>query len=372
MPLIAGSLLFLGLGLMDEWIVKSRRRLPWAEYVIVLLIAVTIASLGFLEGVGAGMAITMVFFAARLSRVQLIEANFTASERHSNRIRPIPDRAILRAEGERIQAYCLRGYIFFGSVGPLIDRLKNSLDSTRRPDCVLLDFGAVSGFDFSAISALCRFVHTAHSVGARVVFSAVAEKLKNGLERNLPSHIYDDLLFEPNADRALERCEDIVLAAWRSDRGEEMGWGDTLLERVVGDMERHLDRQVLFEDMVDELGDWLEPRSHDAGEILVSIGERQNGLQLLITGQASVYDVNGTRLYQCGPGDAVEPRSAFGAYAAETAMIADQPCRAMMLTPAARLWLEENEEQLILKLYRYLLTIKSLGGDASSAGSHTF
>ena len=177
-----------------------------------------------------------------------------------------------------------------------------------------------------------------------MVFSSVAEKLKSGLERNLPSPVYDNLLFEPNVDRALERCEDIVLAAWQSDRDEEGGWRDTLLERVVGDMERHLDRQVLFDDLVDELRDWLEPRSYDAGEALVSIGERQNGLQLLIEGRASAYDVTGARLFQCGTGDAVEPRSAFGAYTAETAMIADQPCRTMMLTPAARLWLEENEE----------------------------
>ena len=358
-PLVAGSLLFIGLGLLDEWIVKSRKRLPWTEYAILLLIAVTIVSLGFLEGVGAGMVITMVFFAVRLSRVELIEASFTARERRSNRIRPIPDQAILRTEGERIQAYRLRGYIFFGSVGSLLDRLKQSLDSTRRPGCILLDFGAVSGFDFSAISALCKFVHTAHSVGARVVFSAAAEKLKSGLERNLPSAVYDNLLFEPNADGALERCEDILLAAWRSDRGDEEGWRDVLLERVADDMERHLDLQVLFEDMVDELRDWLEPRNYDAGKALVSIGERQNGLQLLTSGQASAYDITGSRLFQCGPGDAVEPRSAFGAYAAETAMIADQPCRTMTLTPAARQWLEENEERLILKLYRYLLTIES-------------
>ena len=252
--------------------------------------------------------------------------------------------------------------VFFGSMGPLVDRLKQSLDNSQRPDCILLDFGAVSGFDFSAISALCRFIHTARSIGVQVVFSSVAEKLKSGLERNLPSPVYDSLLFEPNVDRALERCEDIVLAAWQSDRDEEGGWRDTLLERVVGDMERHLDRQVLFDDMVDELRDWLEPRSYDAGEALVSIGEPQNGLQLLIGGRASAYDVTGARLFQCGTGEAVEPRSAFGAYTAETATIADQPCRTMMLTPAARLWLEENEEQLILKLYRYLLTMKSREG----------
>ena len=371
LPLIAGSLLFIGLGLLDEWIVKSRKRLPWTEYAIVLLIAITIVSLGFLEGVGAGMVITMVFFAVRLSRVELIEASFTARERHSNRTRPIPDQAILRTEGERIQVYRLRGYIFFGSVSPLLDRLKQSLDSTRRPDCILLDFGAVSGFDFSAISALCRFVFTSHSVGVRVVFSAAAEKLESGLKLNLPSPVYGNLLFEPNADRALERCEDIVLSTWRSDRDDENGWRDMLLERVAGDMERHLDRQVLFEDLVDELGDWLEPRNYNVGEALVSIGERQGGLQLLTSGQASAYDVNGMRIFQCGPGDAVEPRAAFVAYAAVTAMIADQPCKTMTLTPAARLWLDENEERLILKLYRYLLTIECRGERAIPGGSNS-
>lgn len=36
-------------------------------------------------------------------------------------------------------------------------------------------------------------------------------------------------------------------------------------------------------------------------------------------------------------------------------MTADEPCETMVLTPAARRWLEEHEEQLALKLYRYLL-----------------
>ena len=357
LSLIAGSLLFLGLDLLDEWIVKSRKRSPSAEYAILLLIAVTIVSFGFLEGVGVGMAVTMVFFAVRLSRVGLIEASFTAREHHSKRSRPIPDRAILRTEGERIQGFRLRGYMFFGSVGPLIDRLKQSWTGGGRADYILLDFGGVSGFDFSAISGLCRFAHAARSAGVQVVFCALAEELKNGLERNLPASVYDDLRFEPNADRALEHCEDHVLAARRADRHKEDGWGDALLERVAGDMERHLDRQVLFEAVVDELQEWLEPRDYGAGEAIVSIGEQPNGLQLLVRGQASAYDAEGTRLFQSGPGAAIEPRSAFGAYAAETAMIADQPCRTMVLPPSARLWLEENQEQLILKLYRYLFTI---------------
>ena len=120
-------------------------------------------------------------------------------------------------------------------------------------------------------------------------------------------------------------------------------------------MERHLDRQVVFEDMVDELRNWLEPREYDAGEAIVTVGGGQTGLQLLMTGLASACDSAGARLFQYGPGDAIEARSAFGAYAATVATVADEPCRVMMLTPAARRWLEENESRRILKLYGYLL-----------------
>ena len=98
-------------------------------------------------------------------------------------------------------------------------------------------------------------------------------------------------------------------------------------------MERHLDRQILFEELVHDLRDWLEPHEYDTGETLVAIGEPLQGLQLLTTGRASVYDSTGARLFQCGPGDAVEPRGAFGAHAATATAVADEPCRTMMLTP---------------------------------------
>ena len=123
-------------------------------------------------------------------------------------------------------------------------------------------------------------------------------------------------------------------------------------------MERHVDRQIVFEDLVDDFRDWLTPREYDTGETLVPIGEPLQGLQLLMTGRASVYDSTGARLFQCGPGDALEPRGAFGAHAATATTVADEPCRTMLLTPAARRWLEEHESQLLLKLYGYILAVQ--------------
>ena len=157
-PLVGGILVFAGLGMLDEGLVKSRKRLPWSEYGIILLIFIAITSFGMIEGVGVGMLATLVFFAVRLSRVDPIESQFTARERESNKARPVPDRAILLKEGERVQIYRLRGYIFFGtSVSPLADHLRQSLSGASRPACLILDFSAISGFDFSAVNVLSRF-----------------------------------------------------------------------------------------------------------------------------------------------------------------------------------------------------------------------
>ena len=358
--LVGGILVFAGLGMMDEGLVRSSKRLPGLEYGIILLIFVTIIAFGLFEGVAAGMLATLVFFAVRLSRVDPIEARFTARERRSNKARPVTERTILLEEGEQVRVYRLQGYIFFGSVSPLTDQLKLSLSGPSRPVCLMLDFGGVSGFDVSAVNVLGRFLQTANAAGVQVVLSAVSEQLKTGLERNLPPAVFAGLWVEPNSDHALERCEDIVITAWKAKAVTADQPRAALLENVAEDLERHLDRQIQFEDLMEELQDWLNPRQYAAGEILAGPGSPQEGLQLLLSGRASAYDAAGTRLYQCGPGDAIWPIGASDRK--EASMVADNPCRTMELTPTDRLKLETHEERLALKLYRYLLAGRLQGG----------
>ena len=352
-PLVGSILFFAGFGMLDQGLVASRRRLPRSEYGIILLIFIAITSFGIIEGVGVGMLATLVFFAVRLSRVDPIESQFTARERESNKARPVPDRAILLKEGEQVQAYRLRGYLFFGSVSPLADHLRQSLRGASRPVCLILDFTAISGFDFSAVNVLSRFLQTANAAGVRVVLSALSEGLRTGLERSLPPAVYAELLVEPDVDRALEHCEEIVIAGWKEDVDRADERRASLLEHAADDLERYLERQINFENLMEELQGWLSPHEYSAGETLAGPSASQEGLQLLISGRASGYDASGTRLYQCGPGDAVWPADASAQTA--TSVIANESCRTMELTPAAQSKLEENEQQLTLKLYRYLL-----------------
>ena len=349
---VGAMLVFTGLGMLDEGLLRSRKRLPGSEYAIILLIFVVIIFFGLLEGVGAGAVATLVFFAVRLSRVDPIALHFTARVRRSNKARSIPDRAILLAEGDRVQAYQLQGYIFFGSVGVLADRLKKSLEGPSRASCLMIDFTHVSGFDFSAVNVVARSVRRANTAGVHVVLSGLSEKLRLSLERNVAPAVFAELWLEPDADLGLERCEELVIAAWKADAVKMEQRRTSLLERVSEDLEHQLEQQVRFEDLIGALRPWLASRDYAAEEVLAGPDIPYEGLQLLLSGHASVHDSAGKRLRQCSPGDVIW--LADPATNARTTVVANEPCRTMLLTPNTRRWLEKHEQGLIIDLYRYM------------------
>ena len=350
---VGGMLIFAGLGMLDQGLVKSRERLPGPEYAIILLIFVAIIFFGLPEGVATGVAATLVFFAVRLSRVNPIESSFTARERQSNKARSVPDRAILLAEGNRVQVYRLQGYVFFGSVSVLASQLRNSLDGPSQPSCLMIDFTDVSGFDFSAVSVVARFVKRANAAGVHVVLSGMSEKLRFGLERNVTPSVFAELWPEPNIDLGLERCEELIIAAWKADTATMGQRRTSLLEHTIEDLEHHLEQQVRFEDLIEALRPWLIPRHYAAKELLAGPNVPREGLQLLLSGHASVHDSAGLRLRQCRPGDTVWPTDP--ATDTKTTVVADEPCHTMLLTPDAQRWLEKHEQELTIELYRYML-----------------
>lgn len=363
-PLMGGVLLFTGIAMLEEWLVRIKRRVPATDYAIILVMFLTITIFGFFEGVGIGMLITIVFFIVRLSRMDVIESRYTARERRSNRSRPIPDRAILQTEGDRAKAYRLQGYVFFGSGYPLADRLKESLNDEPPPKSILLDFEAVSGFDFSAAHALCRFMHAARSEGTRVVICAAPEQLRHELKRNLPPTVFDNAHFAADADSGLERCEDIVIEDHRKRHDEEAG---ALLDRVADEMERHLDSQSEFEALIEALGDWTQVRYYGPDESIVATDAASAGLQLMTSGRASVFDEKGERVGQLGPGDVVETRIVGGPQVPSRNTVTDVACQTIVLGAAASRLLEESDSALALRLYRYILaTERQLPAHASS------
>ena len=357
-PLMGGVLLFTGLALLDEWLLKVRKRVPPVDYAVIVAMLVTIVLFGFFEGMALGMAIVVIAFVVRMSRAGVVDSTFTAREVRSKSARSVPDRVILQTEGARARGYRLKGYLFFGGGQPLADRLKASLDEDPRPLCVLLDLTAVTGFDFSSVNAMCRFILAARGAGTEVIMAAAPDRLADELRRNLPPPVYAALVFAADCDRALEHCEESVIEAYGLD-GDTPDSRAALLRATAPELEQRLDRQALFEDLIDRLEGWFDRREYAAGETLLAAGEPIGVLQLVTGGSASVHDEAGARVRMIRPGDAVAAQLPSGTAVAAAMVVAETTCTAAALSPPALQLLEESDRHLALQLYRYLLDAES-------------
>lgn len=362
---VGGLLFFLGIDLLHSWLFAIRRRLNWLDYGIVVLIALTIAIVGFVEGIAAGLLAALALFAVRLSRMGVIDKSLTGRDLRSRKLRSAPERGILIERGDRIRIFRLRGYVFFGSAHRLVDRLEEPLSESPPPSFIVLDCTAVQGFDFSSTSILGTYLRSACSRGVGPVVCAASDQVRSAVMESLPCGITDRVLFESDLDRALERCEDANIAAYLSDSATSSGSArGALLERVAPELEEYLDRQILFEELVARLEPWLENRRFEPGDILVGPDRPPTGVEFLVTGRVSIFDADGNRLHQCGAGDVIANRAPFGAHPAVTVVaLAEEACATLVVGPREHRLLEATEPELGLKLYWYLLT--EGGGTAS-------
>jgi len=355
--LTGGLLFFIGVDLLHTWVLKVRRRVGGMEYGVIILMAVVIAVFGFVEGVLTGMVASLFPLAIYLVRLEPVVSEDSGTDHRSARIRSVPDRGILFVHAERIKIVRLSGYMYFVINYRLMNHLKKLMDQPPIPKFIVLDCREVRWFDASAINVLCTLLHTTRASGVQVVFAASPEQLQSSLSHELPGELRDRVWFEKNLDHALERCEDAIIAS--EARTTDVNSDDdryVLLKRVGDELEDHLNRQIRFENLVEQLTPWLEKCAYESGEVLSGPDNLHDGMQLVVSGRVSVYDALDVRLHQYGPGNVVEPRAAFEARRPSSKAIAEVPCVTMKLTPGKRRDLDAAMPDLSRTLYQYMLT----------------
>jgi SulP family sulfate permease len=204
MPLavLGGLLVYLGVMYLDEWLVRGSRRLSALDMVVVLVIVATVATFGLLPGVAMGLVVTVAMFVVVTARTDVVAAARSGRELRSRVTRSAAARERLWDEGERIAVFRLSGTVFFGTADRLTARAKERLALDPRPRTVVLDVRDAATFDATGAMAVMRIARAAERVGAQVVVAGARVE------------------FEPDLDRALERCEDdlLVEAGLASDR----------------------------------------------------------------------------------------------------------------------------------------------------------
>jgi sulfate permease, SulP family len=356
--ILGGMVLFLGATTLLDWVVDARKQVTRVEYALILAILCAIGLFGFLTGVGFGLILATVVFVVKYSRLPVVRQNTDATVLSSTRQRSVPDQHILRGQGPSIRILRVMGYLFFGSANILSRTVADHLKpgSGPQPGHLILDFAEVDGFDSSAVNCFLRMLQRCAAADCRVVFAQAPPTLEEQLRRAAPQET-DKALFLPDLDRALEWCEDAVLArelALFAAQDDAAG-RDKLFDLAVDDLLLRLEQSERFETVVERLGPHLEQRRALAGEVILGQGGTPGGVYLFASGQAEevVRDEAGatTRVRTLGPGSVAGHTALERCCPAPGSIIALSDCSLSFLPAATLRRLEATDPATALAFY---------------------
>jgi SulP family sulfate permease len=271
---LGGLLIYLGADGLHKWIVQSRRRLSFIEYLSLLAIIVIIVQWGFIAGILIGTVIGCATFALSASRVNSIKFSFDGSEYRSSLDRSRDDQAVLSAHGGKIQGLNLQSYLFFGSANRLYQHVKALL--TRHPECrfLVFDFKLVTGIDSSAAYSFDQIKRTAHDRGIRLVLVHLPSAAEKALRSS--GFVSQEVSIVPELDHALEWCENEIISLHRGREAEEASLRDWFTQ-ILGTEPDAL-----------ELIGRCERLEVDTGDIIVSAGDAADSMHFILDGRVGI------------------------------------------------------------------------------------
>ncbi|MBL8767846.1 MAG: STAS domain-containing protein, partial [Planctomycetes bacterium] len=288
-PIMGGTLLYLGGGLLVEWVVRGRRKLAALDHAIVFAMVVAVAVFGFVPALVLGVLASCALFAFRYAAISAVRQRFTNAEHTSTEQRNAHDLRLLAEHGHESWVVRLRGHLFFGSAVGLSRELRTALDAAngRPPRRVVLDFHAVTGIDSSAALAISRLRQVTSARRIEVWTSGASPDVRAVLARE-GAIGRDGIEVHATLDEALRACEALTLSSLRATHGG----GATFEEHLAAELgTTELARRFLARSEAIP----LEP-----GGVLYRVGDAADSFCVLESGCVDVVagapDASGRRL----------------------------------------------------------------------------
>ena len=226
--MMVGTLIFdLGFELLLEAVWEPRKKFRPAEYLTVIVIVLVMGTYDFVVGIGVGILLAFVSLVVQTSRISPVRGTYTGEVVNSTvRRNPSQHRYLLQV-GKQIFIMKLTGYLFFGTIVSVEEKIRGLLDDTAfasRPiKFLVLDLWNVTGLDYSAGEAFNTISRLLDKKGVVLVLSGVDADTQLG--RNLRAtglgNSGIDVMMLPNLNSALESCENELLKTLYA-RQEEM------------------------------------------------------------------------------------------------------------------------------------------------------
>lgn len=227
----------LGIELMEEALVDTVGRLHALDYLTVVVIVVTMGAWDFVVGIFVGILLACVNFVVQTSRKSAIRATYSGEIAGSTVRRHPAHRRFLKEAGQQIHVIKLAGFLFFGTIVSVENRIRGFLDEEAFKDrlirFLILDFAHVNGLDFSAAEAFTRINRVLSKKNVHIVISGLDVDSEIGKSLNsvgLFSNETEVPIFE-DLNSALEYCENDLLKAFYH-RKEAMAKRNAASERL--------------------------------------------------------------------------------------------------------------------------------------------
>lgn len=348
--LAAGLMIFLGVELLHDWAVRSRRQLPLAEWLIVLAILATIMATGFLAGLAVGLGVSVITFVYNYARLPVIRRSASGREIRSSVDRSATALHRLDSQGHLIQVVELQGYLFFGTVEQVVGCIRARLHGTGQPPLrfLLLDFRSVSGVDSAGSTGFVKICNMAATEGVQVIFCHLPPSVQDLFCRaGVVFNTGADCCTSPDLDHALERCEEQILA-------EDAGFHET------GDVLRHLEAILGPHPRLPDIVSGMERLILPAGERLIQAGDAADDIFLVGDGRVKVQVTlpNGRvlRLRTMTAGAIVGEITLYLGGSRTADVIVEQRATLFRLSRADLRRMEQQDSELALLVHRLLAT----------------
>jgi SulP family sulfate permease len=333
--IVGGVLVFLGLAFMVEWVWDKRKVLPPIEYVVVLVILAVIMAQGYLPGVEVGLVLAVVLFAVSYGRIEIVHEVPFGDIYTSNVDRPAEQHALLRTMADRVQILRVNGFIFFGTTNGLLERIRKRVESSP-PRFLVIDLRRVTGVDSSGVAAFVKVLHMAEANGFEVVFAGASDQVRGQLAQGGVVG-GDRLRFEPDLDRALQRCEEGLLA----EKAAAAATGGDGVAGMPPGLSLHLERVELTE------GTTLIHQDEAPGDVFVLESGRLRVETLTAEGVRM-------RLRTLRPGVVVGEIAHYTGVPRTADVVTETPAVVLRLSADAIERIEATEPELAAQLHRWL------------------
>lgn len=349
--MMLGALLVLfGFSFLYEWVYLAWFNFSKLEYVVIVLILIVIATLGYLQGVGIGIVAAVVLFVVNYSRVSVTKHAFSGSELQSRFTRSPSQRKVLIEQGEKIFILQLQGFIFFGTANKLLEQVRSRIDQTKQTalQFVILDFAKVSGLDSTAMLSFSKMKQILQDRKITILVTGPSAEIfkqikKGGFVSEDAAVVYPDL------DHGLEWAENKIL----NDANKVDEQNLTMMEMF---------QQLLpNKDHLNGLFKYLEKRAAKTGDYLMRQGDDPDNIYFVESGQVTAQLENPSkppvRLETMKSGRVIGELGFYLGQKRTAAVIADEPSTVYLLSAEKLAEMEKKSPEVASYFHQIIIQL---------------